>query len=914
VNLTRLNRFKGACSLVLLCPMFLLLGVPLTGTAAADPSEYGIASVSSSLSSPQAGAHADFTARVDLERDPATDVTFAGTRDFAIDLPPGLIGDVQSYPACSISRFLASREFSDQAPCPFASQVGVVTVNLNLQPGENVDFTEPLYNLQPPEGSPARLGFISVEFPVIVDMGVRSEGDYGVTATARGLPDFLAINAVETVIWGVPSSPSHDGLRMTPEEAFNCGYPCESENGSTRPSGLGPTPFLTNPTSCGAEHVGFALTSYALPGRVFTDETSLPDITGCQRLAFDPEASISLTGEATESPSGLDFHLRVPREGLEDPETLAPPNPRAIEIDLPEGVTLNPAAANGLLSCSEAEVGVVSTSPIRFDAAPAACPGASRIGSAKIDTPLLTEPIEGSVFLARQEDNPFRSTVAVYLAARGQGLTVKLAGRLDLDPDSGRITATFDDLPRLPFSEISLHLQGGDLGLFVTPSSCGTYVGESALLPWSGEGSQAVKRTSRLPVSAGPGDRCSPDRFEPTFAAGTANPVARRFSPLSLSIARADGDAPLESFEAILPKGLVARLKGVPYCSTARLAALSGEGASCPAKSRVGKASVGVGAGPIPYFLNSGKAFLAGPYKGAPLSLAAVVPVRVGPFDLGTVVLRSAVDVDPVTARISIRSDPLPQILDGIPLRYRALRIEIDRRRFVLNPSSCDPMKIGAKIDSLDGRSRRSTSRFQVGSCEHLGFRPRLSVGLRGASGRSGHPSLRLILEMRSHDANLARAAVTLPRTALFDLTRVRTVCSRAKFMAMACPAGSVVGRAEAWSPILARPLRGPVYLRAGDHRLPDLVVALAGQIRIDLEARIDAVSSRIRTTFTAVPDLPFSKFALDLKGGRRGLVANTGALCAGPRRAGAVFLAHDGNLRRVRPIVGTDCRDGGGQ
>ena len=387
-----------------------------------------------------------------------------------------------------------------------------------------------------------------------------------------------------------------------------------------------------------------------------------------------------------------------------------------------------------------------------------------------------------------------------------------------------------------------------------------------------------------------------------------------------LKLQRDDGTARFRGLTVALPKGLLGKLAGVPYCAETALAGVpsaEGTGAaqvaspSCPAASQVGTASVDAGAGTSPFHVSTGKAYLAGPYNGAALSLAVVTPAIAGPFDLGNVVVRTALRVNPETAQITAVSDPLPTILQGIPLDLREIRVNVDRPDFTLNPTSCDPMAIHGAITSTTGQNANVSSRFQVANCERLGFKPKLAIRLMGKTHRSAHPKLRATLTMPKGGANIARAQVTLPKTEFLENAHIKTICTRVQYAARTCPAQSVYGYAKAWSPLLDKPLEGPVYLRSSNNPLPDLVASLDGQIHVDLVGRIDAVNARIRNTFDLVPDAPVSKFVLTMQGGKKGLLVNNTELCKATPRASVKFDAHNGKVSDYNPVARADCGKG---
>jgi hypothetical protein len=888
----------------------LLAAALLPLSAGAVVSDYGIASTSASLSTTQAGGHPDTTLQIDLKRNPETEIAYAGTRDLSVELPPGLVARTNAFPVCPISTFIASAGLAggEATPCPVDSQVGIIKLGLfrggTIEP--NAVLNEPLYNLPPPDGAPARLGFAAALAPTLMELVPRAGDGYGFTARIRGAPDLLVINSAEAIVWGVPADPAHDDLRLTPHEALECGYPCEAPNGQSRPSGLGPLPLMTNPTTCGPQRVGFAVTSYSLPGEVFRDSAPLPPITGCDRLGFAPTISVSATNTHTDSPSGLRVVAEVPGDGLEHENTLAPAAIKTVTAELPEGVTLNTSAAAGLGGCSEREIGLVGAAPPRFDAEPAACPDASRIGTTKIESPILERPLDGSIFLATPQKNPFDSLTAVYLVAEGDGMNVKLAGRLDRDVNSGRLTIRFDELPQQPISDIEIVFKGGSRGLLTTPATCGTYNSSATLLAWAG---QTKTATPTFETTSNPGGGpCGTRPFLPTFSAGTIRPVAGAASDFVLRVTRAPGEQALSSLSATLPAGLLPGISGVAKC---RLSAA--EARSCPADSNVGTASILSGSGPNPLRLPEpgsppAPIYLGGPYRDAPLSLIVTMPVEVGPFELAPQVVQVALDVNPVTARVTASSDPFPQIVEGIPIAYRELRLELNRPGFVRNPTSCNPDRVSARITSLEGATFDTGTRFQVGSCSRLPFRPRLGVAFEGRHARNAHPRLRVALQGHPGDASISSVSVLLPATELLDGSHISKVCLRSEFASGRCPKNSIYGQATLKTPLLDGALRGPIYLRASRHRLPDLVADLGGAIRLEVVGRIDAVHKRLRASFKGIPDAPMTRFALNLDGGHRGLLVNTVDLCRSRPRMSGQVNSHNGRHKNVRPFVKVAC------
>jgi hypothetical protein len=917
------RRMKLASVLVAAAGLF--ASVIMVTPASANVTEFGLESVAASLSSAQAGGHPDFATTFVVKGNLAeadafgNGKPFAETRDVKVELSPGLVANLGGIPACPVDQFSTIIGGLGNIPlggsCGPGTQVGIVRFSLY---GGQPNAPASLYRLPAPPGGDivARFGFWATITPVVIDVKANPERDYAATATASGLTAAQTIlpTRVATTIWGNPTSVSHDGERMTPKEAIE--WPkCEGKLEGcfpSRPDGLAPTAFMRNSTSCGPNEVFITADSYQVPGVFITPVSAvLPEIIGCALVPFEPVLSLKPTTRSAGSASGVDFSLKLPQDGISDPKAVSNADLKKAVVRLPENVGLNASAAEGLGSCSEEQVGLISESPIRFNGNEPACPESSKIGSATITTPILEEPLEGSLYIAKQGNNPFHSLLAGYLAAKANGIVIKVAGKFELSP-SGRITGVFDGNPQAPFSDLELHFKGGSRGVLTMPSQCGTYQTEYELTPWSGNA--PVTGTSPFTID----ENCG-GAFNPGFEAGTTNPVAGKYSPFTMRLTREPGSPLFTGLSVTPPAGLVAKLAGVPYCSDSALAGISsapGSGAleiaspSCPAASQVGGVTAGAGSG-SPFYVSTGKAYLAGPYKGAPLSLAVVTPAVAGPFDLGNVVVRAALQIDPETAQVHAVSDPLPTVVQGIPLDLRDVRVNLDRKDFALNPTSCKEMQVGANLTASTGAVASPSSRFQVGNCANLGFKPKLSLHLFGKANRGSHPRLKAVLTARKGDANIGRAQVSLPRSEFIDQAHFKTICTRVQFAANECPAGSVYGHAKAWTPLLASPLEGPVYLRSSNHTLPDLVIALNGQVDFDAVARIDSVHGGLRSTFETVPDAPISRFVLNMQGGKKGLFVNSRNICEEPASVRAGFTAHNGRRLTLNPPLAIACGNG---
>jgi hypothetical protein len=860
-----------------------------------------------------------------------------------VTLPHGFIGNPEATPKCDPVDFAVTAPVAatgNSTGCPSDTQVGVL--NVNIVEG----FFEParvsrvaVYNLEPPKGVPADFGFNAqglVQGHIYPN--VDPAQDYAIKTLVPNITNLRPILGSEATFWGVPGDPAHDKFRA---------YPTETEgNRLGAPWGSAPIrPLLTNPSDCGEENGGarIRVESYQQPGE-FTpvEEYGVPlNVEDCDdpRFHFEPDISLQPTSRDAGGPTGLNVDLQVPQQNDEVSEAKqlytqsgnvkaisTPPIKKAV-VTLPLGMTVNPSAAQGLATCSLEQIGLGTDKPVT-------CPDASQYGTLAIHTPILpadNQP-EGFIYVAKQKENPFDNFISLYLVIQEpeRGILVKIPGKVDLDPVTGQITTTFDGLPQFPVSSMQMSLKGGVRAALVNPSTCGTKTITAEFFSWHDPGTPHPVNSSYQVTHKADGSPCVSDLAERPFApaldAGTINNTAGLFSPFLLRLTRTDDDQEFSQLGVTLPQGLSAKLAGVTECSRAGIAqAISrdgeGEGAleqadpSCPASSLIGTTQVGAGVG-VPLTFVPGQVYLAGPYQGAPLSMVVITPAVVGPFDLGVIAVQSALHVDPQTIEVTVKSDPFPQIFQGIPVRIRDIRVKTDRPQFTLNPTSCAEKRVRAHVTGTGGILESTAddtatdlfNRFQAADCASLGFKPNLFFRLFGGTRRGAHPKFRAILRARPGDANIGRASVALPRSEFLDQGHIRTVCTRVQFAADQCPAGSVYGFAEAKTPLLDRPLSGPVYLRSSTNQLPDLVVALGGQIEVELSSRIDSKNGGIRNTFEVVPDAPVTEFRLTMQGGKKGLLVNSRNLCAAPARATAKLTAQSGRKITLRPKMRDSC------
>jgi hypothetical protein len=894
----------------------------------------------------QAGSHPyELTTTINLNLAPETPgeagVRFSegDLRELRLDLPPGLIENPSAVGKCSLAEFETPRtspfepSLSGES-CPDGSQIGVVTVISSHPDGPR---TFGLFNLQPPPGAPSEIGFNAYGSPLVFVPEVRqAEGQYQLSQRAQNLPQQVGITGLRITVWGTPWEPSHNFQRGN---CLNESEPGASwENGCTVGSleGSPPLAYLTLPSNCADPLVfGVTVASWQVPGSVTRrqfvrfNEGEPMALEGCNSIDFDPTARTFLANPRASSPSGFDFDLDVGDEGLLRPKRLNPAPVRRAVVVLPEGTTINPSVGAGLLGCTPAqyEAETVSSSP------GAGCPNGSKIGVFTVESPLFDKQLEGSIFLAAPFENPFGALIGLYLVAKSteRGVLVKVPGKLDADPSSGSLEATFDGLPQLPYTDLRIQFREGQRSPLATPAVCGAFTTQVALTPWHGAGAE-VRSSLGTPVTSGaeglPCPRDTPG-FSPQARAGSINSRAGAFTPFYIHLIRSDTEQEITSYSTVLPPGLTGDIAGIPYCSDPAIEAARRRGGfeevehpSCPKNTEIGHTVSGYGLGPALEFAPGGL-YLAGPFHGSPFSIVAIDSATVGPFDLGTIVVRSAIDVNPQTAQVSIDSsgsDPIPHIVDGVPIHLRDIRVYISRPHFTDNPTSCAPFRVESRLtgsgvsfsNPADDTTAIFNSPYQAFDCASLPFKPSLKLRLRGGTNRGEYPALRAELRPRSGDANISSSKVTLPASEFLEQRHIKAVCTQPQFTRNACPIASVYGSASASSPLLAQPLEGKVYLRSAPEReLPDLVADLHGGglgLRIEVVGHIDSVRGGLRGAFETIPDAPVSRFVMNLSGGKKGLLVNAEDLCTGSQVAHALFIGHNNVGVKLHPKLEVDC------
>ena len=813
-------------------------------------------------------------------------------RDVVVHVPVGFVGNPTATARCKPSQ-LATPILGTQIPqCPLASQIGVLELFLEGSP-------VPLYNIEPPPGVPAEFGFNYQSVVVMLQAKLRPS-DYGVDVVTAKTPSTLPFYGVKATLWGSPSDPSHDPLRG---RCMQGGFGNDGENCTLQTSERSTAPFLRLPTSCTGEplHWGMEADTYQHPGSWVANSTTTPAAGGCERVPFDPNYALLPTAPAPHSASGADVTLSIPQDA--DPGGVASADFKSVSVTLPAGVSLDPSSANGLQACTDAQ--------LRFkEEGPAECPAASKVGFLTIKSQFLDHAIGGSVYVLSQKSQDPASgelfRIAIEVRSDSDGVDIKLPGKIEIDPSTGQITTVFEGLPQLPFESMTLHFEGAAHPVLVTPDACGTYDTSAVLTGWNGK---VVHQSAPFTID----QECGAQGFAPGFTAGAQNPVADAFTQFALQVTRTDDDQEIASLSPVtLPPGLLANIGSVPRCSDAQVAA-----AACPQASRLGSVTVGAGAGATPLYSAGSNVSLTGPYKGAPFGLAFLVHVQAGPYDLGMVVVRAALDIDPHTAQASVRTDPLPTIVKGVRVRLRDIRVSIDRPNFMINPTSCNTLQVTGAATSTQGATAPLASRFQVGECARLAFKPGFkAVTSAHASRRDGASlTVRVSYPKSGRQANIRSVKVTLPRQLASRLTTLQQACTDAQFAAnpAACPAASRVGTATAVSPILASPLTGPAYFVShGGAKFPELVIVLQGEgvtIQLAGETFIDEKTNITTSTFRTVPDAPVSTFVLTLPSGPHSALGTVSNLCRAKLVMPTTITAQNGRvLRQQTKIAVSGC------
>jgi hypothetical protein len=874
----------------------LLVGVLLVGASSVQAEEasgpFEIESFTTSVSTTQAGAHPNVATSIRFAShlNPRAEdhrVPNQGPHNLIVNAPPGLIGDLTAVPTCSTTVFEGVHA---SFGCPDTTQVGTATI---LYSGTKLEKM-PVVLLEHGSSQVARLG-IAGAVPTVIDLKLRSTGDYGISASAEPIPED-SVFGVGLQLWGIPAQHERGCQSVTVRESE--GIPTNECVAATPPTAESQwRPFLTNPTACaGPLTTTLSVDSNQEPERYLTASSEQPQSTGCGALAFNPFFTTTPDTTQADSPSGYAFGLTVP-QNLE-PVGFASSELRKAVVTLPPGVTLDPSAATGLQACSDAQFGIGSTTP-------PSCPSASVIGSDEVISPDVPNALNGRLYVGQPEPgNMYR----VFQYVEGDGLDVKLEGRASPNLVTGQVITTFENLPQLPFSELKLHFKGGNTAVLANPPMCEQSTTATALTPWSGN-ADATPSSSFQVSSDGQGGNCPAVwPLSPSFSAGSNSLVAGANTTFSLTLSRADRTQYFGDLSAHLPPGLVGDLATVPLCPSAEAAA-----DTCPASSQIGTVSTEAGVGETPFAL-TGVVYLAQPrIPNSPASLSVVVPAIAGPYDLGNVVVGADIRVNN-DGSVGVGSDPLPTILEGVPLRIRQIGVDITRPGFMLNPTSCAPMSVDATVLSTQGQSADVSSPFQLADCRSLSFSPKFTVATQGSTSKANGASLTVRVAQKRGEADIHSVHVELPKQLPSRLTTLQKACAERQFASdpAGCPRGSVVGTAIAMTPTLSGPLVGPAFLVShGAAAFPDLEIVLQGEgVSVILDGATYIKRGVTSSTFASVPDAPISGFELTLPEGPYSLLSATGHLCSSRLLMPSTIVGWNGvAVKQTTKIAVSGCR-----
>jgi hypothetical protein len=846
-------------------------------------------------------------------------------KDIVVGLPPGLLGDPQAAPRCSLT-FVLDHDGGTER-CPDDTQVGVYVLHID---GGHV-LVGPIVNVTPAAGQSAEFALentVPIDTPLLTAHLVRTaQGSYGFTVVTNSVPLF-ALQSFELTFWGVPADASHNPARgrFCEKPAISDVLLCEGGGAGT---GVAPVPFLSLPTGCsaGPEEATMRADSWEEPGSVregkyagYAEKAAImPAVTGCNLLSFAPGIEVQPDTQLADAPVALGVNLQVPQS--ETPEAPATPHLRNAAVTLPEGLSISPGIVDGIQACNESgpeginfegseseEVGLNG----ELQLAAGHCPDTSIVGTAEAVTPLLPEPVKGHVYLARplcggagepactNEDALDGNLYQLYLELGGTGaladtgINIKAHGFVEANPATGQITTKFLEDPQAPFSELKIRLNGGPRAPLDNPAVCGPATTTAELTPWSApgitpEGLAVAGTADATPSSFYEVTGCAgAPGLSPEFSAGTVSPQAGAFSAFTLNLSRQDREQYVKGIQVRTPPGLLGMLSSVTLCEEP----LADEG-HCPEVSKIGTTRVASGAGSHPFEI-SGNVYLTKGYGGAPFGLSIVTDAVAGPFNLGLVVVRARIAVDPETSALTITTDEsgpyaVPQILDGVPLRLKQVTVNIDRPGFMFNPTDCAAQQVTARISGSQDAVASVASPFAAAGCRSLAFKPMFRVSTSGHTSRAGGASLDAKLSYPAgsvgSEANIARVKVELPKQLPARLTTLQKACTAAQFASdpAGCPPASVVGVVRASTPLLPVGLEGPVYFVShGGEAFPSLIVVLQGDgVRVDLTgATFISKTGITSSTFKTVPDVPVNTFELYLPEGNFSALAATANLC----------------------------------
>ena len=893
-----------AAKMLLAC-VGLALAIVAPASGSAPITSFGV-----TTSTTQAGGHPDLGASFTL----ASPGEPEAAEDVVLNFPTGVFGNPHAIPACSAADLALFK-------CPMGSQAGTGTIWANHS--GDPDFllgTAPIYNIDAQaQGETARLALTVplVNIPISVPVQVRTASDYGLRLTISGIPQTIPLSGAEVNMWAFPAGDEHASERFlsgSPGKPAGCPGEatglCASGNGQTPHfTNTVAEPYIDNPSACTGRPLTVTLdvTTYQDPTQTTHAEDQYPPTTDCLSQSFKPALNVGLTSGEADSPTGMDLTLHAAQPLGPSP---TPSSIRSATVVLPEGLSINPDAADGQTACTDAEAGFTSEGP-------ANCPNSSKVGRFDVETPALSAPLTGSLYIGEPTPgNQYR----LFMIASGFGMNAKLIASVHPDPVTGQLRVSLTDLPQVPFEDLSLHLFASDRGLLATPTRCTVYQVDSALVPWNPAVATQRSRPT-VSIDSGPGGKPCPGQvspFSPRLVAGMTNPIAGDFSSFFLRVNRDDGDQFLTDIDFTMPPGLTGSLRGLEYCSEAAIQQAAGQLGrteerypSCRRSSLIGSSNVAAGPGGHPFHV-VGKMYLAGPFKGAPLSLVVITPAVAGPYDYGTQVVRVAINVDPLDAHVTAVSDRLPTVIGGVPIRMRTIQVNIDKPNFMINPTNCDIFSIDSEAVGDQGGVADFSSYFHAVNCSKLPFKPRMTVRKVGGvknTRRATNPALRFDLRTRDGDANIKAITVTLPKAFEIDQRHLGNICSEKELIEKECANRTAIGRASTTTPLLDQPLAGPVYAVSGSGGLPRLAFILNGQVKLVPRAESKTVEGRLQTVVPVVPDAPIGHFRLNVFGGKQGYLINTRDICARQPTIRVSYLGQNGRTLTEAVKVRTACK-----
>jgi hypothetical protein len=864
-----------------------------------------IDSFTTTSSTSQAGGHPDLETTFSLqgpgEPEAAKNVIF--------NAPKGVFGNTNAVTQCTPADFALDQ-------CPANSQIGLITIRANYS--GNPDYllgTAPMFAISPQLGETARFSFLVpvLDIPISIPVTLRTASDFGLRFRVSEITQVAPLASAHLTFWGFPQLASHNFERFpkgSPGEPAGCpNLPDVSCITEATPSSLPPNPLTINPSHCseGPLTTTLEVQTHQDPDHLSIASSSYPATIGCENETFKPVLQAGPTTNETDAPSGLDLLLSARQlEGF----AVSPSSIKSATVTLPSGFTINPDAADGQSACLDADANFDSEGPDN-------CPNNAKIGTFEIGSPTLNGTLNGSVYIGEPHPgNQYR----LFLFASGFGINAKLVGSFVPDPATGQVVVHFDDLPEVPFETFQLHLFAGERALMATPTACTVYTVDADFFPW--DTTLPDQRSNQsFSLDSGPhGSECPGQvrPFHPRLVAGTSNPNAKAFSAFTLKLDRDDGDQFLGDLNFRLPPGFTGDLRGIAYCPEASIAAAANNlgrseqaAPSCPSSSQIGTTNVAAGPGTHPFHA-VGKMYLAGPLKGAPLSLAAVTPALAGPYDYGVVVVRVALHVDPQTAQVSAASDTVPSIIGGIPIRMRSIQVNIDKPNFTINPTNCSPFTVDSQGIGDQGTITDFSSYFNAVNCGTLPFKPKMTIrqlGGRKKTHRATNPQLQFDLRTRPGDANIKSLSVTLSSAFEIDQRHLGNICSEKELAATQCAGRTPIGTATTTTPLLDQPLTGPAYAVSGSGGLPRLAFILNGQV--NLVPRADTTTTahgQLQTTVPVVPDAPIGHFRLNVFGGKTGYLINTRDICAHTPVARVAYTSQNGKTSSETVKVKAAC------